>query len=325
MPSLALAQREHIDLVYRESHALWGVGMSRRDYRRLWDEVSSTPWARRHARFYVWLGSGGVLSSLKLYRPKIRLGGHVGRASVLGAIFTPRGRRRRGYAADLVRGVLDRARESGDALALLFSDIGTGYYEAFGFRTLPAEEHWGVLPSRGISAPTAWTLRPATEEDTDRIRRAHDDTGRHRAIAVVRDAEHWHFLSTRTQRYFERLRDPSIRQQVRVATEGGRFVGYVTTVEGRGEWNVREVGVLGGDVEDAAAMLRLGAAGARRAGLRRIYGWLPPELTARLPEWRLRTAARRRAVPMILPLRSGLELQRLVTPSDCYIPYHDQF
>ncbi len=326
MPGLAVASREQIHSIYRESHSLWGVGLSPEDYSALWDEISRTPWARRHARFYVWVREDGeVLSSLKHYRPQIRVLDRVARVSVIGAVFTPRSHRRQGHAAALLEAVLTRARQAGDPLALLFSDIGTDYYEELGFRTLPAEEHWGALPRRSAETHAGWSLRPCMESDVPSIRQAHSDSSARRPIAVLRDEEHWDFLDVRTRAYFDRIEDSEIRQSTQVALHAGRLRGFLTAVEGRGEWNVREVGVLGGDPADQARVLRAGAEQARREGLRRIYAWLPPEVVRELGDWRLRRRRRRRAVPMALALESTLELSRLESVDGGYIPYQDQF
>ena len=80
-----------------------------------------------------------------------------------------------------------------------------------------------------------------------------------RPIAFVRDEAHWEFLRVRSEAYFLRVSDRQIRQRVHVATSDGRFVGYLVTVEGRGEWNVREVGALDSDPGTMARILRAGA------------------------------------------------------------------
>jgi len=326
MPRLAIAERHHLDQVYRESHAVWGIGLSRRDYVALWTDLSRTPWAREHARFYVWLNDEGeVLSSLKLYRPLIRIGGSTSRASLLGAIFTPRVRRRRGHAAALIRAVLERGRERGDAAAMLFSDIGTRYYASLGFHPLPAEEQWGTLPRRVRNLPENWTLRPLLEGDLPALRQAHLDTGSARALAVVRDETHWEFLLTRSRVYFERLGDRTIRQRWVVALREGRFAGFVVAVEGHGEWSVREVAALGGDPRDMASIVRVAGAAARREGLHRFYGWLPPEVVEHLADWKPRHRSRRRAVPMLSPLGGSVDLTTLDSPSASYVSYLDQF
>ena len=145
MTRVQIADSAQVEAVYRESHPLWGIGLSPTDYRRQWDDLCGTTWARRHARFLVLVdGENHVLSSLKHYRPLMRIVDEVRRVSVLGAIFTLRAHRGRGHGSRLVRAVLEEARASGDPLALLFTDIGTEYYEKLGFRALAATEQWEV-------------------------------------------------------------------------------------------------------------------------------------------------------------------------------------
>jgi predicted N-acetyltransferase YhbS len=322
---LTPARQDQLDSIYRESHALWGSGLEFEDYRGLWQDLSATVWAGRHAGLYVWVDDRGeILSSVKLYRPELRLRERTSRVTVIGALFTPTAVRRRGHAAALVRHVLDRARAGGDRWVLLFSDIGTEYYAALGFRELPAEEDWGMLPAHPV-APTDGSLRPMTGGDARFVQQAHHDFCEGRPIAMLRDPDHWQFLDLRSTAFFERLNDRRLRQRRRVALMRGRFAGYLVAVEGRGEWNVREVGAPGGDPRAMAEVLCLGAEQARGAGLRTFYGWLPPGVREHLPGWGIRTRARRRAVPMVCPLVSPDDLRDLVTAEQAYLPFQDQF
>lgn len=324
MPRLAVARQSQIDAIHQESHALWGAGLSLAQYGELWSELSNTAWAAQHARFCVWLDTyGTVLSSMKIYRPLVGLRGAVRRSCVLGAIFTPRAQRRRGHASRMVRQALEEARAEEARLALLFSDIGTEYYAGLGFRALPAEEQWGSLAPRG-DVP-GLTLRDLHLEDLPDVRRMHEEFNCSRALAVMRDAAHWEFLRARSAGFFKRLDDREIEQRWRIAERDGRTVGYLITVEGRGEWSVREVGAEGGDPATMARVLRAGAAQALQAGQRRFYGWLPREVTALLPDWEIRSQTRRRAVPMLLPLDGTVDLASLGTVDAAYTPYQDQF
>jgi len=328
MPRLQIASGQQIESIYRESHRLWGAGLSCQDYVGLWRDLGRTSWGRRNARFYVWLDDrGGILSSMKLYRPQARAAGRPLRLAVLGAIYTPAALRRRGHARSMVRQVLARDRRRGSPLALLFSDIGTSFYESLGFRALPAQEHWSPLRrARGGGSPRGWELREAEPGDAPAIRAAHDASASRRSLAVLRDSDHWEFLRVRAESFFARLADPRVCQRCRVARLRGEFVGYVLSVEGHGEWNVREVGAVDADPSRMADVLRVAAPAARQAGLSRVYGWLPPELVPELSDWRLETRDRSRAVPMLLALDGSLDVGALMaTPSDCYIPYQDQF
>ena len=326
MTRLVPAAADQIDRIYRESHPLWGAGLDLEGYRGLWDEVSATPWGARHASFAVWVDDAGtVLSSLKLYRPLVMIHGECARATVVGAIFTPAAMRGRGYAAEMTRAALGLARERGDRLVLLFSDIGTRYYEALGFHALPAEEQWGRLPSSRTPAPVGWSLRDAGEGDLDAIHEAHQAFCLRRPVAIMRDADHWHFLRVRSHGFFSRLRDPGLAQHCRVALLDGRFAGYLITVEGRGDWNVREIGAVNGEPSHMASIVRLGAHHARRGGLSRFYGWIPREVTSRLEGWKVRHRRRRRAVPMIFDLDGRLDPAALATPGAAFLPFQDQF
>jgi predicted N-acetyltransferase YhbS len=326
MPKLVLASSKQIENIYRESHALWGAGLHLRDYTELWNEISNLPWAMRHARFMVWQDDDGqVLSSMKLYRPLIRIGGKTARASVLGAIFTPLARRRSGHASRMLQHAIRCCEKRGDRLCLLFSDIGPAFYADLGFQTLPAEEHWGRIPRTRDVSSAGWTLQPLSEPRIDSVRQAHHDSCLRRPLALIRDAEHWEFLLARTAGFFRRLRDRMIGTRISVAKQNGKFAGYLITVEGRGEWNLREVGAVDGDPDTMATILEIGARKARGEGLRRFYGWLPPELPSRLRNWDIRSQPRSRALPMLLPLSGSVRPELLQDPETAYIPYQDQF
>ena len=326
MPRLVHAQAEHVQQIYRESHPLWGAGLSLEDYVGLWNEVSSTDWAKENVRFFVWLADDGrLLSSLKMYRPQLQLLGEVERTVVLGAIFTPRLMRRKGHAAAAMRAALDVGYAAGAASAMLFSDIGSSYYENFGFEPIPADEHWGALEASLANPPDGWTMRDMVVEDLPLVRQMHGEFGSSRPFAIVRDDDHWEFVQRRAESFFERLRSSHLRQRWQVATLHGEVAGYLISVEGRGEWNVREVGALGGHFSGMANVLRTGAVGALSNGLRRFYAWLPHELLEYLEEWKIHSRPRRGALPMVLPLSGTVELPALQVPGACYIPYQDQF
>ena len=153
---------------------VWNSG----DYRRSVGRGQPTCLGSRPRGFHVWLDDENrVLSSMKLYRPLIRIGETVARAAVLGAIFTPMTRRRRGYAGAMLGAVIRRCREEGHRACLLFSDIGTAYYARFGFVPLPAEEQWGRIPNPRRGAADGWELREMRDEDLDDVRRMHDEAG----------------------------------------------------------------------------------------------------------------------------------------------------
>jgi len=319
------ARPSEIAAILEESHGLWGAGLTHAAYLEMWLELMATPWGRRRFRYLVWAeGDGPVLSSFKLYRPEVRLLGRTGPAAVIGAVFTPAGRRRRGHAADMIRAAILEARQAGDPLAMLFTDIGKPYYAALGFRALPAEEASGRLDSTA-PPPPGWELRPMTPSDLSDVIGSHDDECLARPLAVQRDREHWEFLLVRAHAYFSRFDGTSLSRRYRVATFRRKFAGYLVALEGEGVWAVREVGAPGADPAAFSAILRAGGEEARSAGLRKIQGWLPREAGDWVPEWRLVQRTRRNAIPMVLPLDGAADLSPLEVPGAAYLPYLDQF
>lgn len=323
--TLSVASPSEIEAIYRESHALWGAGLSYSDYVEFWADVRETGWARDHYRHLVWTdGRGGILSSLKLYRPEVRLGSRRVHAAGIGAVFTPVRHRRKGHAAAMLRAVLQESRRRGDSFAILFTDIGTEYYGRLGFRALPAFEVWGRLPSR-LRAAAGLSLRPMSTEDLGQVLEAHDAWCAPRSFAFLRDQQHWAYLMVRASSFYRRYDGSDLAQRYRLALRDGRFCGYLVAVEGVGQWVVREVGAADGDLAVMADILRAGGIEARAAGLQQVYGWLAPGLAELLPEWRLRTEPRKQAIPMVVALDAGFAWQDLGPGDEAFLPFLDQF
>jgi len=312
--------------VLRESHALWGAGLSVADYVAMWEELSDSRWGRS---WYSWRAlvddDGRVLSSLKLYRPELRLGPTTGRIAAIGAVFTPRALRRLGHAARLIRECLEEAARRGDHAALLFTDIGTEYYRTFGFTPLPCEDALGTIPAAAARPPAGVTLRAMTEDDLGAVARAHAAAVAPRPIAVVRDRDHWEFLLLRAGAFFRRLDGSDLARRFMIALESSRPIGYLVGVTGPGEWNLREAEAFDGSGATLARILAAGAAEAAAASATTVWGWIPRDVRPHVPGWRLRSQPRLRAIPMIRTL-DGRELpEGLSTVDGAFIPYLDQF
>lgn len=309
----------------RESHALWGAGLTVDAYIGMWDELAASPWGRAHYGWRAWVDDGGrVLSSLKLYRPALRVGGEVARARAIGAVYTPRTLRRRGYAAELIRAVLAEEPTPGGTPAFLFTDIGAAYYAELGFAPLPCEDTLGTLSSAASRAPSEVSFRTMTTGDLDEVARAHDRFCAGRPIAIVRDRTHWEFLLLRATSFFRRLDGSGLENRFMIAMQASRPIGYLVAVHGPDEWNVREAGAFDGDDDTLARILAAGAADAAAAGAVTVWGWIPRSWWPLVPGWRLRLQPRVRAIPMLRP-RGGTMPAALETAEGAFIPYLDQF
>jgi len=326
VPRVVVPTAEQIRTVLVESHAIWGAGLSILDYVAMWEEMADSPWARG---WYSWRAlvddDGRVLSSLKLYRPALRLGETTGRVAAIGAVFTPRGSRRRGHAATLIRTTLDEAERAGDTAALLFTDIGTEYYRAFGFTPLPCEDALGSLVGSAQRAPRGVTFRRMTSDDLDAVSRAQQASSSARPIAVVRDRDHWEFLLLRASTFFRRLDGSGLDRRFMIAMEASRPIGYVVAVSGPGEWNLREAEAFDHDPVTLARVLHAAAAEANAASATTVWGWIPRAIWPLVSSWQLRAQPRLRAIPMIRPLDGATLPEGASTVDGAFIPYLDQF
>jgi GNAT superfamily N-acetyltransferase len=326
MPGLVVPSSRQVRAILEESYSLWGAGLSLSDYAAMWDELAGSAWGRRWFGWRAWVDDGGrVLSSLKLYRPSLRLEQAAVRACALGAVFTPRSARRKGHAAALIRSVLSEARRRGDGPGLLFTDIGTDYYAKFGFVPLPCEDTLGSLAGAKADGARGVTLRTMRRDDLDTVAVAHARFCEPRELAIVRDLEQWEFLLLRAETFFRRLDGSGLDRRFVVAEDGGRPIGYLIGVLGAGEWNLREAAAFDGDPDTLRRVLAAGGGAARAAGASSVWGWIPRAWHALVPEWRLRAQPRPRAIPMIRPAGGRTLPPSLATTDGAFVPYLDQF
>lgn len=326
MPRFVIPTAEQVRTVLAESHALWGAGLSLPDYVGMWEEMAESRWARA---WYSWRAlvdeRGRVLTSLKVYRPMLRLGRETGRATAIGAVFTPRELRRRGLAATLIRETVAEAAERGDLAALLFTDIGTAYYRAMGFTPIPCEDALGSLAGAAAGAPRGVRFRSMTVDDLERVALVQRSASAGRAVAVLRDPEHWEFLLLRAATFFRRLDGSGLDRRFTIAMEGAKPIGYLVAVGGPGEWNLREAEAFDRDPATLARLLQAAAADASAAAATTVWGWIPREVWPVVSSWRLRSQPRLRAIPMIRSLTAGALPDRFDTVDGAFIPYLDQF
>jgi GNAT superfamily N-acetyltransferase len=326
VPRFVTPTSEQVRTVLVESHGIWGAGLSVPDYVGMWEEMAESRWARD---WYSWRAlvdaAGRVVTSLKLYRPELRVGDATGRATAIGAVFTPRAFRRRGHAKDLIRAVLEEAARRGDRAAFLFTDIGTEYYRAIGFTPLPCEDALGSLAGAAARPARGVTFRTMTVDDLDVVSRVQLESSASRPIAVLRDRDHWEFLLLRAATFFRRLDGSGLTRRFMIAMEGSRPIGYVVAVLGPGEWNLREAEAFDNDPATLARMLDAGASDASAQSATAVWGWIPRGIWPLVPTWRLRAQPRLRAIPMMLMLDGSALPERTGTVDGGFIPYLDQF
>ena len=293
-----LLDRAGIEEAARQSHALWGYGLTPSEH------VARTRAQIDHAgpellRYVGLVGDHGLVAASKRYGLLFRVGGREARVMGIGAVLTRESERGRGHAPTLIRAMVAEAKDLGYAAAILYSDIDAAYYARLGFVALPAVDHFALpdaLPATGMLA-----FRPSNEADLDRLCAFHEASWAASPAATrpVRSRALWRFFRARNHITGEWI-----------LSDGGRDVGYLLASlddPRRDLPEPRPSGLLWVDewsapgVERARVLATIRAI-AEREGAREIGLWLRPGD----PAEPLRAAPRPASFPMILPLWPAL-------------------
>ncbi len=240
MPFLSPASPAQIQEILDETHPLWGEGLDRAGYARYNEAQRRTAWGARHLQRLVLTDGRRWLSTAKRYELQARLDGREVRVLGIGAVFTPERLRRQGFAADLIRRMLDQAEGEGFELALLFSEIGTSYYRSLGFQSAPiAQVRLAVAP---LAGPAAIPMRSGEPRDAAAIAEMNVRQAEGFRFTVVRDVDY--VTHAIVKKRLLAASGPPARRRVEffVVEEGGRAAGYVVLLEVGQFWMITECG-----------------------------------------------------------------------------------
>ena len=138
---LVVADGDVLARILAETHEIWSDRLTPPAYARYNAAQLLTPWGARHLRRFALLDDQRrILSSAKRYDLRASFDGREIRVIGLGAVFTPEAMRGRGYAREIIERILADAAREGAQMALLFSEIDPGFYEAMGFTAVPRHE-----------------------------------------------------------------------------------------------------------------------------------------------------------------------------------------
>lgn len=300
MPQIVPADGPYLDPFIYGPWEIWHAGLSREAYERFWRAQRKTSWGRRNLEGWVLVDGGDVLAGAKVYRFDAVLDGRAIRVAGLGAVFTQTVHRRRGAARELIEGLLARASADGADLALLFSEIGPGYYERLGFETIPiADSTLRVIEDDRRGAPMTM-VRAGDERDLADIASIDALRAEPFRFHLRRDTDLIRFALTK-RRLLAGL-SPSGRRELQffIAEEGASAVAYVAiSVEG-GAWTLDSCGDRDPSGARIGAILQVLVA--REPSVRRavIKGWLPD--TLRPPQIEIVASAPLSDVAMMKPL-----------------------
>ena len=216
--TVVVARGPILEQILDDSWPLWGDGLSREAYGR-WNAAQlKTPWGREHLARVALVDNGRLLASAKRYRFTLSLDGRAVPALGIGAVFTPPTERGRGHAPRLIEHLCEEGARDGCALAMLFSEIGSTYYERFGFRVVPHATS-DVVVSTKDGAP-AVLVRAGDERDAPDIAALHASRLERYRFGMLPDADQINYSVARK------------RMLAGLDTSGRRTLEYFVTEEG---------------------------------------------------------------------------------------------
>jgi GNAT superfamily N-acetyltransferase len=238
---VVVAEGPLLDQIISLTYDIWNEGLTERGYSQ-WNAAQlRTPWGRAHLQRLALVDDAGrLLATAKRYRYRVRLDGRVGWMSGIGAVFTPPLQRGKGHASQLIEQLLEMERKEGALLAGLFSEIGAGYYERFGFKPIPIDEVTVNVTRRG-GAP-AMLVRAGDDRDLAAVEAMHQVRSSGARFTLTRDRSMIHYALSK-KRLLAGLGPQGLRQvEFVVAEEGVSAVAYVVLHENANGWTLEEAG-----------------------------------------------------------------------------------
>ncbi len=271
-------------------------------------ETAESAYGRRRYRAMGLYDGEKLVASFKRYERTLRDAERQLRAIGFGAVFTPVEYRGRGCASVMLATQLDRARGEGYDVAYLFSDIRPQFYATFGFQALASRD----MTLRADALP-AQRVQPAqlAPGDWNGVRRCFESTEERRPAAFVRSPSVWGWIAMRVRHGSEHAVGHEFNLVIR-RSRGVRAYVLGARAPERDAYVVDELGFADeGSAALIPALLRAAA-----GDLRRITGWVPPNVArALLP--RVTARKRTRSILMMAPLSpAGRRLvERVSTPA----------
>ena len=260
------------------TYPLWGEGLTRHSYGAWNRGQMSTPWGRAHLERVALVDGERVLSSAKRYSFEAMIGGARARVVGIGAVFSPPELRGHGYAKVLIEEMCASAARDGVGWALLFSEIGSSYYEPLGFVARP-RSIVTLMVKEKPGAPATF-VRAGEPADLPFIAELSAVYARDASVALDRTADLIGFGIAR-RRLLAGLGPASLRHaEFFVAEEGHRPAAYAVITRGPSGAVLEECGDRDPTGARVGSMLQVLQAREPSIKQEPMRGWLPASLRA---------------------------------------------
>lgn len=301
MRQLAPADPAQLDAILEDTYPIWGEGLSPSGYRAWNRGQMATRWGRKHLQRVVLSEGGAVLASAKRYDFEAVVGTETAVVMGIGAVFTAPAQRNQGYARALVETMVADASNRGCRYALLFSEIGSAYYESMGFHVIPRTQLLiDVVRKAGAPATFVRSGESADLIELAEINRLYREGA---SFALKRSPEQIEFSFSR-RRLLAGLGPAGLRGvEFFVTEEGYRAVAYVFITRGPNGVVLEECGDRDPTGARVGAMLQVLAGRTPGESPQLMKTWFPP--TFRPPQVKVLDEVPAAEVMMIRPLNGA--------------------
>jgi len=133
---LTVADRREAIQIYRQIYKLWSSGLTKSDYHySFWSNYYQT-WSKQNSYRLVHKDKEEIITSCKIAHFPLLTKGREYKIWGLSAIYTADARRNEGLATNLVKSIINRAKQEEIDAILLYSVIEKEFYAAHGFLSL---------------------------------------------------------------------------------------------------------------------------------------------------------------------------------------------
>ncbi len=140
----------------------------------------------------VVLVGGRIVSTLRIWERRLRVGSSSVRMAGIGGVGTHPDHRGRGYASALMRGTAEHMQQAGYDVGMLFSILPCSFYGKLGWGSLPME---GFQIRRGAPAetrPLSWEAEPFEEgRDLEQVATLYNECNADQSGTLVRPRSYW--------------------------------------------------------------------------------------------------------------------------------------
>ena len=172
------------------SYPTWGKHESRTCYL----ERCRSSFRRIRAQCWVLTSDEVVVSSLGCLSLKFHVDGDIIHGFGIASVHTRKDMRENGFANTLCQHVIEQHRRSRVQVGLLFSDIGSSYYEKMGF-VLHSQDSYDCRSLQTLmkSGPRATLVSIDPVSEITWLQSTYQSFHKHKKLALARDEEYWSY------------------------------------------------------------------------------------------------------------------------------------